>query len=75
MRVIQIELDDETLAEAMRLAGARTEPEAVELAVRDYVARHRRADDLGTLARNTRGWDHDGWKGRRGAGRNGPQQE
>jgi Arc/MetJ family transcription regulator len=75
VRVIQIELDDETLAEAMRLAGTRTEPEAVELAVRDYVARHRRADELGTLARNTRGWDHDGWKRPRAAGQNAPQQD
>ncbi|MFV2017865.1 type II toxin-antitoxin system VapB family antitoxin [Micromonospora sp. LOL_023] len=42
MTVTQIDLDDEALAEAMRLSGSRSEQEAVNLALREYAARHRR---------------------------------
>ena len=71
MSVIQIELDDETLAAAMRLSGARTEAEAVSLVLRDYVTRHRPTPDP-ERSRRSRGWDHDGWGRRRETGGNPP---
>ncbi len=41
-----IEIDDDVLREARRLTGARTKREVVDLALRDLVARHRRAEIL-----------------------------
>jgi Arc/MetJ family transcription regulator len=49
----KIDIDDEALAEAMRLMGAVTETEAVNIALREYVARTQRlqtADEK--IARN-----------------------
>jgi Arc/MetJ family transcription regulator len=37
-----IEIDDGVLKEVQRLTGARTKREAVDLALRELVARHRR---------------------------------
>jgi Arc/MetJ family transcription regulator len=37
-----IEIDDDVMREAQRLTGARTKREAVDLALRELVARHRR---------------------------------
>ena len=42
MAVTQIDLDDEALEEAMRLSGAKTKKDTVNLALREYAARHRR---------------------------------
>ncbi len=39
-----IELDDRLLAETIRLSGARTKREAVQVALEEYVARHKRHD-------------------------------
>ncbi|MFE1307824.1 type II toxin-antitoxin system VapB family antitoxin [Streptomyces sp. NPDC058755] len=44
MSVTQIDLDDEALAEAMRLMGATTKKETVNAALRDYVARVKRLE-------------------------------
>jgi len=44
MSVTQIDLDDEALAEAMRLMGVTTKKETVNAALRDYVARIKRLD-------------------------------
>jgi Arc/MetJ family transcription regulator len=41
-----IEIDDGLIREALRLTGLRTKREAVDLALRELVARHRR---LGVL--------------------------
>ena len=41
-----IDIDDQVLREAQRLTGARTKREAVDIALRDLVARHRRVDIL-----------------------------
>lgn len=41
-----IEIDDATLKEVQRLTGVKTKREAVDLALRELVARHRR---LGVL--------------------------
>ena len=37
-----IEIDDDVMREAQRLAGTRTKRETVDLALRELVARHRR---------------------------------
>lgn len=41
-----IEIDDAVLREVRRLTGAKTKREAVDLALRELVARHRRLDIL-----------------------------
>ena len=51
-----IEIDDEVMSEALHLTGVRTKREAVDLALRELVARHRR---LGIL--ELRGRVH--WEG------------
>ncbi|MDF9813073.1 type II toxin-antitoxin system VapB family antitoxin [Streptomyces sp. SPB162] len=44
MSVTQIDLDDEALAEAMRLMGLTTKKETVNAALRDYVDRVKRLE-------------------------------
>ncbi|WP_446224161.1 type II toxin-antitoxin system VapB family antitoxin [Nocardia sp. IBHARD005] len=44
MSVTQIDLDDEALAEAMRLMGSTTKKDTVNAALRDYVERVRRVE-------------------------------
>ena len=61
MSVIQIDLDDEALAEVMRLARVRTKTEAVNLALRDFVDRFRRAEALARSRDQAQGWDYEGW--------------
>ena len=46
MGVTQIDLDEQALTEAMRLSGARSKTETVNLALREYAARHRRIEAL-----------------------------
>jgi Arc/MetJ family transcription regulator len=41
-----IDIDDEVMAEVQRLTGAGTKREAVDLALRELVARYRRLDLL-----------------------------
>ena len=59
-----IEIDDEVMREAQRLTGVRTKREAVDLALRELVARHQR---LGIL--ELRGRVH--WEGDLGTSRRG----
>ena len=61
MALTQIDLDDDALAEAMRLSGARSKKETVNLALREYAARHRRIAALEQHADAARGWDYEGW--------------
>lgn len=42
MALTQIDVDDDALAEAIRVSGAKTKQEIVNLALREYAARHRR---------------------------------
>lgn len=59
-----IEIDDEVMREAQRLTGVRTKREAVDLALRELVARHRR---LGILdLRGRVHWEGDLTDSRRG---------
>jgi Arc/MetJ family transcription regulator len=62
MSVTQIDLDDDALVEAMRLSGAKTKKETVNLALREYAARHRRIAALEQHAAVAEGWDYDGWR-------------
>lgn len=62
MGITQIDLDDEALAEAMRLSGARSKKETVNLALREYAARHRRIAALDHYVAVAQGWDYDGWQ-------------
>jgi Arc/MetJ family transcription regulator len=57
----QIDLDDEALAEVMRIAGVHTKKEAVNLALRDYVERFRRIEALARSRAQAKDWDYEGW--------------
>ncbi len=46
-----IEIDDDVLAEAQRLTGARTKRETVDVALRELVARRRQRDVLALRGR------------------------
>jgi Arc/MetJ family transcription regulator len=62
----QIDIDDPALAETMRLSGAKTKSEAVNLALREFAARHRRVAALDHYAALAEGWDFAAWRvGRR----------
>ena len=61
-----IEIDDDVMREAQRLTGARTKREAVDLALRELVSRHRRLGILDLRGRVT--WEGDLKASRRGRG-------
>ena len=67
MTLTQIDIDEDALAEAMRLSGARTKKETVNLALREFAARHRRVAALEHYAKAASDWDFDGWQRRRAA--------
>lgn len=62
MAVTQIDLDDEALAEVMRISGVRTKKEAVNLALREYVMRERRAESFVQWIKLGKELDYEGWK-------------
>lgn len=62
MSVTQIDIDDDALAEAMRLSGAKTKKDTVNLALREFAARHRRVESLQRYAADADGWDYEGWR-------------
>lgn len=67
MAVTQIDLDEDALTEAMRLSGAKTKKETVNLALREYAERHRRIAALDRFAGMAEGWDYEGWQRQRAA--------
>jgi Arc/MetJ family transcription regulator len=69
MTITQIDLDDEALAAAMRLSGARSKKETVNLALREYAARHGRIAALDHYATAAQAWDYEGWQELRRAGK------
>ena len=69
MTKTQIDLDDDALAEAMRLSGARSKKDTVNLALREYAARHRRIAALDHYGAAAQGWDYEGWQKLRSAGK------
>lgn len=69
MGVTQIDIDDDALAEAMRLSGETTKKSTVNLALREYAARHRRIEALERHAMVAKGWDFAEWERQRAADR------
>jgi Arc/MetJ family transcription regulator len=67
MSLTQVDIDDEALREAMRLSGASTKKETVNLALREYAARHRRIAALEHFSALSRDWDYESWQKRRSA--------
>lgn len=65
MALTQIDIDPEALSEAMRLSGSETKKEAVNTALREYAARHRRIAALDHYSELAASWDFAGWKRRR----------
>ncbi|HET9899445.1 MAG TPA: type II toxin-antitoxin system VapB family antitoxin [Streptosporangiaceae bacterium] len=65
MALTQIDLDEDALAEAMRLSGTRTKKDTVNLALREFAARHRRIAALEHYASLAAGWDYRYWERRR----------
>jgi Arc/MetJ family transcription regulator len=63
----QIDIDEDALAEAMRLSGARTKKETVNLALREFAARRRRLAALEHFAALSERWDFEGWQRQRAA--------
>ena len=63
----QIDIDDDALAEAMQLSRAKTKKDTVNLALREFAARHRRAAALEHYATLAAGWDYEGWQRQRAA--------
>ncbi|OEJ96046.1 type II toxin-antitoxin system VapB family antitoxin [Streptomyces thermolilacinus] len=55
----QIDIDDDALAEAMRLSGARTKKETVNLALREYAERRRRTEARLRHFQAARSWDEE----------------
>ena len=54
-----IVLDERVVKEAMRLTGAKTKREVVNLALRDLVARHKQADILSLAGQGFIAPDYD----------------
>jgi Arc/MetJ family transcription regulator len=67
MALTQIDIDEDALAEAMRLSGAKTKQETVNIALREFTARHRRVAALEHYATLAAGWDFGEWEHRRAA--------
>lgn len=69
MTLTQIDIDEDALTEAMRLSGAKTKKETVNLALREFAARHRRIEALEHYAALAAGWDFEDWEQQRAAGK------
>jgi Arc/MetJ family transcription regulator len=59
MSATQIDLDDEALTATMRLSGARTKKDAVNLALREYAQRAERSQARVTHRLRAQQWDED----------------
>ena len=55
----QIDIDDDALAEAMRLSQAKTKKETVNLALREYAERRRRTEDRLRHFQAAQRWDEE----------------
>lgn len=67
MTLTQIDVDDDALTEAMRLSGSKTKKETVNLALREFAARHRRVAALEHYSTLAEKWDFAGWENLRAA--------
>ncbi|MDX3226502.1 type II toxin-antitoxin system VapB family antitoxin [Streptomyces sp. ME19-01-6] len=61
MSATQIDIDDEALAEAMRLSGARTKKEMVNIALREYAERRARTEARLRHFEAAQHWDEEGF--------------
>ncbi|MGW3570423.1 type II toxin-antitoxin system VapB family antitoxin [Streptomyces sp. NPDC000941] len=61
MSATQIDIDDEALAEAMRLSGAKTKKEMVNIALREYAARRSRTEARMRHFEQAQQWDAEGF--------------
>jgi Arc/MetJ family transcription regulator len=61
-------LDDRLVKEAMRLSKAKTKREAVDIALRDFVARRKQRDVLKLIGKGLIASDYDVTAVRRGMG-------
>lgn len=69
MAVTQIDLDDEAVALAMRLSGARTKKDTVNLALHAYIDSHERRRAFEHFVQVSKGWDDQSWRELRAADR------
>lgn len=65
MSVTTIDLDDDALAKAMRVAGGGTKKDVVNAALREYAERHERAALVARHFQAAQQWDYEGWQRRR----------
>lgn len=65
MSVTTIDLDDDVLEKAMRVAGGGTKKDVVNAALREYAERHERAALVAKHFDAAQQWDHEGWRQRR----------
>jgi len=63
--LIEIDIDEDALAEAMRLSAVKTKKDTVNLALREFSARHRRTAANEHYAALAAGWDFEGWERQR----------
>lgn len=68
----QIDIDDEALAAAMRLSGAKTKKEMVNIALREYAERRRRTEARLRHLDSAQEWDDDDFWRRHAAEKAGP---
>lgn len=61
MSLTTLDVDDDALEKTMRLAGVQTKKDAVNTALREYAARHRRIAALERYADLGADWDYDAW--------------
>ncbi|QKV94687.1 type II toxin-antitoxin system VapB family antitoxin [Streptomyces sp. NA02950] len=59
MSATQIDIDDDALAEAMRLSGAKTKKEMVNLALREYAERRSRTEARMRHFEEAQHWDDE----------------
>ncbi|MER6162095.1 type II toxin-antitoxin system VapB family antitoxin [Streptomyces sp. NPDC001868] len=71
MTVTTIDLDDDVLEKAMRVAGGGTKKDVVNAALREYAERHERARLVAKHFRAAQEWDYEGWQRRRAEDKNG----
>jgi Arc/MetJ family transcription regulator len=73
MSLTTIDLDDDALAEVMRVSGIRTKKEAVNTALREFTSRHRRIEALERYATLSQDWDYESWERRHAAEKRGEE--
>lgn len=65
MSVTTIDLDDDALEKAMRVAGGGTKKDVVNAALREYAERHERVALVAKHFHAAQHWDYEGWRQRR----------